>query len=203
MRIIETRAAPNPRRVRIFLAEKGLVVPFEQVDMMAGELKSPEFTALNRWQRVPVLQFDDGRVIAESVAICRYFEEIEPEPPLFGRDAVERASVEMWQRRIELGLFNRIAQVIRHLNPKMAHLEVPQIAAWGEANRPKALEDLAMLDDHLASSRFVVGEHYSIADITLLVAIDFLKPAKLALPEGAQNLKRWYTETSARPSAAA
>ena len=105
MRIIETRSAPNPRRVRIFLAEKQIAVPFEEVEIMQGELRNPEFAALNPLQRVPVLVLDDGTSIAESVAICRYFEELQPEPALFGRGAVGRAQVEMWSRRVEFGLF--------------------------------------------------------------------------------------------------
>lgn len=203
MRIIQTRAAPNPRRVRIFLAEKGIRVPFEELDLMQGELKTPEFTARNPMQRVPVLVLDDGTCLAETVAICRYFEELYPEPALFGRGALGRAQVEMWNRRMELGLLFAVAQVFRHLNPKMAHLEVPQVAAWGEANKPKVMEQLAFLDSHLAGSRFVAGEAYSIADVTALVAIDFMKPAKLAVPEGLGNVARWHREVSARPSALA
>ncbi|MEQ1671884.1 MAG: glutathione S-transferase [Hyphomicrobium sp.] len=203
MRIIETPRAPNPRRVRVFLAEKGITVPYEQRDMMVGDLKSAEFTRLNPWQRVPVLVLDDGRVISETVAICRYFEELQPAPPLFGTDAFDRATVEMWQRRVELGLFNFVAQALRHLNPKMAHLEVPQVAAWGEANKPKAEAAMVSLDAHLATSPFIAGERYSIADITALVAIDFLKPAKISMPADASNLMRWYADVSQRPSAAA
>lgn len=203
MHIIETRTAPNPRRVRVFLAEKGISVPYEERDLMAGDLRSAEFSRLNPWQRVPVLVLDDGRVISETVAICRYFEELQPAPPLFGTDAFDRATVEMWQRRIELGLFNFVAQAFRHLHPKMAHLEVPQVPAWGEANKPKAEAAMVSLDAHLATSPFIAGEHYSIADITALIAIDFLKPAKIAIPPNVPNLMRWYGEVSKRPSAAA
>lgn len=203
MRIIETRAAPNPRRVRIFLAEKGIAVPFEEVDLMTGALKSPAFTAINPMQRVPVLVLDDGTVIAETVAICRYFEEQQPQPALLGTGARGRALVEMWNRRVELGLLFAVAQVVRHLSPRMAHLEVPQVAAWGEANRPKALEMLALLDGQLATSRFIAGEDYSIADITALVAVDFMRPARIPVPEGLANVRRWHAEVSARPSATA
>lgn len=203
MKIIETRTAPNPRRVRIFLAEKGITVAYEQRDLMAGELKDAAFTALNPLQRVPVLILDDGTAISESVAICRYFEEAEPAPPLFGTGPVGRAQVEMWQRRAELGLWLAVAQAFRHLHPKMAHLEVPQVAAWGEANKLKALEMMTMLDVQLRGNQFLAGDQYSIADITALVAIDYLKPAKIALPEGLEGLKRWHAEVSARPSAAA
>ncbi len=203
MKIIETRAAPNPRRVRVFLAEKGITVPFEEVDLMSGVLKQPAFGAKNPMQRVPLLMLDDGTAIAETVAICRYFEEKQPEPALFGSGAKGRAIVEMWNRRIEFGLLQAAAHALRHLNPKMAHLEVPQVPAWGEANKPKAIAMLGILDAQLKSNRFMAGDGYSIADITAMVAVDFLKPARIARPEALVHLERWYGEVSARPSAQA
>lgn len=203
MKIIETRSAPNPRRVRIFLAEKGIAVPFEEVDLMAGDLKSVAFRQKNPMERVPVLELDDGTCISESVAICRYFEELQPEPALFGRGPIGRAMVEMWNRRLELGLFFHVAQHFRHLHPKMAHLEVPQVAEWGRANKPKALEMLVLLEERLGRSRFVAGDEYSIADITALVGIDFMKPARIERPPGLDHLARWYAEMVARPSATA
>jgi len=203
VRIIETRRAPNPRRVGIFLAEKGLEVPREERDLMAGDLKCDAFSKLNPWQRVPVLVLDDGSVISESVAICRYFEEVCPEPPLFGRGSIGKAKVEMWNRRVELGLFNAVASVFRHLHPKMAHLEVPQVEVWGQSNKDKVQLELTHLDERLAESRFIAGDEYSIADITALVAIDFMKPAGLGAPDAFGNVMRWYREVSARPSAKA
>ena len=204
MKIIETKQAPNPRRVRIFLAEKGITVPFEEVDLMKGALKTPEFAKLNPAQRVPVLVLDDGTAISETVAICRYFEESKPAAPhLFGEGAKGRAIVEMWQRRMELNLFFPVAQAFRHTHPAMAHLEVPQVAAWGEANKGHALAALAMLDAQLAGNRFVAGDTYSIADITALVAIDFMRPARLQRPADLKHVERWYGEVSARPSAKA
>jgi glutathione S-transferase len=170
---------------------------------MSEALKAPEFTKLNPWQRVPVLVLDDGRVIAESIAICRYFEEIRPEPPLFGTGSVGKAEVEMWNRRVEFGLFNAVASVFRHLHPKMAHLETPQVEAWGLVNKEKVKLELGRLDERLAASRFIAGGTYSVADITALVAIDFMKPARLDPPEAFANVMRWYAEVSARPSAAA
>jgi len=203
LRIIETHAAPSPRRVNIFLAEKGIDVPREELNMMVDDLKTGDFAKLNPWARVPVLILDDGRVISETVAICRYFEEVSPEPALFGRGAVGKAEVEMWNRRIEIGLFNAVFAVFRHLHPKMAHLEVPQIAAWGEANKDKVAHELKLIDARLAESPFIAGESYSIADITALVAIDFMKPARLGQPAGFSNVLRWHGEVSARPSAKA
>jgi glutathione S-transferase len=201
MKIIETRQAPNPRRVRIFLAEKGIAVAFEEVDLMKGALKSEEMTRLNPMQRVPILVLDDGTTISETMAICRYFEETKP--ALFGHSAIGRANVEMWNRRMELGLLTHVSQAFRHTHPAMAHLEVPQVKEWGEANKQKALEVLAMLDAELAGNSFVAGDAYTVADITALVAVDFMRPARIAIPETLANVKRWHAEVSARPSAKA
>ncbi len=203
MKILETRQAPNPRRVRIFLAEKGIQVPFEEFDLMKGALKTAEFTRVNPLQRVPVLILDDGTCISETVAICRYFEETNPEPALFGTGAIGRATVEMWNRRMELGLLMHVAQAFRHTHPAMAHLEVPQVREWGEANKPKAVELLKILDDRLALAPFVAGDSYSIADITGLVAIDFMRLARIERPSELKNVARWHAEMSARPSAKA
>jgi glutathione S-transferase len=203
MKIIETRQAPNPRRVRIFLAEKGITVPCEELDLMKGALKTEDFTRLNKFQRVPILVLDDGTVISETMAICRYFEETKPEPALFGNGAVGRAVVEMWNRRMELNLFFHVTQAFRHIHPAMAHLEVPQVKEWGEANKAKALDVLAIMDEQLGSNRFVAGNDYSVADITALVAIEFMRPARLQRPENLKHLARWYEEVSSRPSAKA
>ena len=202
MKILQTQTAPNPRRVRIFTAEKGLQIPYEEVDFATG-LKTPEFTRLNPFQRVPVLLLDDGTAISETMAICRYFEEANPEPALFGKGALGRATVEMWNRRMELNLLLCVAQAFRHLHPAMAGREVPQVAAWGEANKPRALEVLQFLDEELGKRRYVAGSDYSVADITALVAVDFMKPARIPRPEGLKNLARWHEEVSARPSAKA
>jgi glutathione S-transferase len=203
MKIIETRSAPNPRRVRIFLAEKGITVAYEEVDLMKSELRTEAFTKLNHFQRVPVLVFDDGSSLSETVAICRYFEEIQPLPALFGTGAKGRATVEMWNRHMELGLLFHVASVFRHLHPAMAHLEVPQVKDWGEANKSKALDILTYLDSELATRPFIAGADFSIADITALCAIDFMRPARLKRPEGLTHLERWYGDVSARPSAKA
>lgn len=203
MKIIQTRQAPNPRRVRVFLAEKGIEVPYEEVDLMKGDLKTSEFTKLNAFQRVPVLVLDDGTAISETMAICRYFEATKPAPPLFGTGPLQSATVEMWNRRMELNLLFPVSQTFRHLHPAMAHLEVPQVAAWGEANKPRALDVLSILDEELSRKRFIAGDDYSVADVTALVAIDFMKPARIPRPEGLKNLDRWYADVSGRPSAKA
>src|SRR5262245_33677460 len=182
MKILQTRTSPKHRRVRIVLAEKGIEVPYEELDLIKGELKTAEFTQLNWFQRVPVLVLDDGTSIAETMAICRYFEETKPEPALFGKGALGRASVEMWNRRMELGLLFSVAQAFRHLHPAMAQLEVPQVAAWGEANKPRATDIVSFIDGELASRPYIAGDQYSVADITALVAVDFMKPARIQRP---------------------
>ncbi|MBL8572561.1 MAG: glutathione S-transferase [Hyphomicrobiaceae bacterium] len=192
--------APNPRRVRIFMAEKAIELPIIQIDIAKKEHKTEGFTRLNPMQRLPVLVLEGGAVITESVAICRYLEELYPEPNLFGRTPLERAEVVMWNRRVELGLFASVAAVFRHLHPFMAEFEVPQIAAWGEANKTKVAEQLAFLDSELDSRRFIAGERFTIADITALCAIEFMKPSRLERPAHLLNLARWWDEVSARPS---
>lgn len=192
--------APNPRRVRIFLAEKGIEVDKVSVDINALEQKSDDFTKLNPMQRLPVLVLDDDTVLSESVAICRYFEEIQPEPPLMGVDARDKAIVEMWQRRMELHLMLPIAQAFRHLHPGAAHLEEPQIGEWGEANKPRAIACMEILDDELASRKFIAGDSFTIADITAVVALQFLKPARIEIPDHLTNLLRWFDEIRSRPS---
>jgi len=201
MKLYDGGRAPNPRRVRVFLAEKGIKVPTVQVDLGAMAHRSPEYTAVNPLQRVPALELDDGTIITESIAICRYFELMQPEPVLFGRTPKEIAIVEMWQRRVELHLLFPISQVFRSLHPAMAQMEIPQVPAWGEANKPRVQEFLALLDKELAGRRYVAGENFSVADITGLVAVDFMKPAKLSVPDQLANVRRWHAELSARPSA--
>jgi glutathione S-transferase len=203
MKLYDAGRAPNPRRVRIFLAEKGVEVPLVPVDLGRLEHKAPAFVAVNPLKQTPALELDDGTILTESIAICRYFEELHPEPPLFGVGPLGRATVEMWQRRIEFGLLGTVAAVFRHLHPAMAEMEVPQVAVWGEANKPKILGFLRILDRHLAGRDFVCGESFSVADITGLVALDFMKPARLAVPDEFANVKRWHADLSARPSALA
>jgi len=199
---IDAGRAPNPRRVRVFLAEKGVTLPIETVDLGAQAHKAPAFRSINPMQRLPALVLDDGTVIAESIAICRYVEALHPAPPLFGEGALEQALVEMWQRRVEFHLLTVVSQAFRHLHPAMAPLEVPQVAAWGEANKPRALDFLTFLDGELKGRPYVAGPRFSVADITAVIAVDFMKPAKIAVPEELGHLRRWHAEVSARPSVA-
>ena len=203
MKLYDGGRAPNPRRVRIYLAEKGITVALEQVDLGALAQKSPEFTRINPVQRVPVLVLDDGTVIAESIAICRYFEALNPDPALFGRDAKEIATIEMWNRRVELHLLFPVAHVFRNTHPAMQAMEVPQVPAWAEANKPRVAEFLQVLNDALKDRPFIAGDRYSVADITGLVAVDFMKPAKLPIPSKCDNVLRWHADVSSRASARA
>ena len=194
---------PNPRRVRIFLAEKGIVVPLVQVDLAALEQRNPAFASKNPMQSIPVLELGDGTAISESVAICWYFEELQPDPPLFGTGAKGRAIVEMWNRRLDFGLFASIASVFRHSHPFMAAMEKPQVPAWAEANRQKVADNLLILNEQLARHTFVTGETYTIADITAQVAIDFMRISKLTVPDSCTHVLRWHALVSARASSGA
>lgn len=200
MKIIEDRRAPNPRRVRIFLAEKGIEVPFENVDIMKEEHRAGQITALNHAQRIPILVLDNGETICESIAICRYFEALHPEPPLMGITPEEIAGIEMWQRRVELLLLQSIAHVLRHTNQAMSVLEKPQIAEWGEANRAKITWALEWFDRELGDKQYMAGNAFSVADITTLVAVDFMRVIKMNL-DPYSHFRRWYDLVSARPSA--
>jgi glutathione S-transferase len=209
MKLYDGGRFPNPRRVRVFLAEKGLTENglafprLEQVDLAQNQHKTEAFTTLNPTQAIPVLELDDGTTISESVAICRYFEELHPEPPLFGTGAVGKATVEMWNRRLELGLLNSVAATFRHGHPGMAEHEVPQVAEWAAVSRDKVPGHLRLLDAQLARHTFVTGETYTIADITAQIAVDFMRLPRIQLPDDCLNVKRWHALVSARPSATA
>lgn len=203
MKLYDAGPAPNPRRVRIFLAEKGITVPLVPVDLAKGEHRSDAYTALNPFQRTPTLELDDGTAITESIAICRYFEELQPDPPLFGTGALGRAQVEMWQRRLELEFYAAVQAVFRHTHPAMAAMEVPQLPDWAAANRPRVEAFLRLLDRHLADRPFVCGDAFTVADITGLVTLDFMRWARLAVPDDLAAVRGWHERLKARPSAQA
>lgn len=194
--------APNPRRVRIFAAEKGIALDTRDLSIPAGEHKSAEFLALNPRGQTPALQLDDGTVIAESVAICRYLEATHPEPPLFGRDAKEQALIEMWNRRVEMILMPPIGAVWVHTHPFTARLP-GRNAEWGEANRPRVLDALRFFDSALAGQDYLATGHYSIADILLLTTVDFATFIGMPVAQELESLRAWHARVSARPSAAA
>ena len=202
MNLYDSKLAPNPRRVRMFLAEKGIQVPLVNVDIAKAENRQPPFLAKNPMGGVPVLELDDGTCISESVAICRYFEGVQPEPPLMGVDAKDRALVEMWNRRMELEVFVPIAQVFRNTH-EFFKGRIEQVPAWGEACRRVAEKRLEWLDRELANREFVAGDRFTIADITALVGIDFGRITKTSIQPGQKHLERWHEKMSARPSAKA
>ena len=199
MKLYLTTGAPNPRRVKIFLAEKGIEVPTKEISIMDQEHKTEEYRKISPSARVPALVLDDGTVILESMAICKYFELLNPEPPLFGKSELEQALIEMQSRRMELELMMSVAGAFRHLHPAFAKLE-KQIPEYGEAQKKAAKRRLSLLDNELESKEFVAGHNYSIADITALCAIDFCVPAKIEIPENHKNLHRWIEEIKQRPS---
>jgi|SRR5579864_1264382 len=203
MKIYDHPMAPNPRRVRIFLAEKGLTIVYEPVDIFAGRNREPAFLEKNPLGGLPVLEFDDGTYLAESVAICRYFEGMYPEPPLMGVDPRDCAFVEMWNRRMELELLGPIARSMQHTHP-MFKERIQQFPEYGGTQREHALKRMEWLDSMLAQRPFVAGERYTIADITALVAIDLGRTmANIAIPDNIKHLKRWHESVSSRPSAKA
>jgi glutathione S-transferase len=203
MKLYDGGRAPNPRRVRIFLAEKGISVPTEQVDLGNLQQRTEAYTAINPLQRVPALVLDDGTVITESLAICRYFEALQPDPPLFGKGALQSALIEMWNRRVEFHLYMPVSTVFQHLHPAMKAMVDPQVPAWGEANKPRTFDFLRLLDRELKSRPYVAGETFTVSDILAMVAVDFMKVSKLSVPEDLTDLRRWHALVSARPSAAA
>ena len=203
MKLYDSSRAPNPRRTRIFLAEKGVKVDLMPVDLTKLEQFTDPFTALNPMQRVPVLVLDDGTIISETMAISRYFEALQPEPNLLGRDAREIAQIEMWNRRIELNFYWPVSQAFRHLHPAMAEREKPQVADWGEANKPVVVDFARLLDAELGKRSHVAGNRFTVADITAFVTVDFMKPAKIELPPELVNTRRWHAAIAARPSASA
>lgn len=202
MKLYDSTMAPNPRRVRVFLAEKGIEVPRVQVDLAKGEHQQPEYLEKNPLGTLPLLELDDGTCIAESVAICRYFEGARPEPCLMGDGAKEEAWIEMWQRRMELELFVPIAQCFRNTH-RFFEGRIPQVPEFGEVMRKAARKRMAWLDGELAGREFVAGDRFTIADITALCAIDFGRPSDIRIAPEQKNLARWHEAVSARPSAKA
>lgn len=203
MKLYDMSRAPNPRRVRIFLAEKGIDIPKQEVDLGALEQRGEKYTAINPMQRVPALELDDGTVISESMAICLYFEKLHPEPNLFGRDALECAMVEMWNRRLELHFYGPVSQSFRHTSPGMAAREKVQVAEWGNVCRDQAVDFLNFLESELGKREYVAGNRFTVADINALCTVDFMRVIKLALTPEMKNLTRWHAAVSARPSAKA
>jgi glutathione S-transferase len=209
MRLYDCAGAPSPRRVRIFLAEKGVTVPTVEVDLRNGGQFTESFRAINPECTVPVLQLDDGTCISDAVAICVYLEAVRPLPPLIGSDPQEKAVIAAAQRRAEREGFHAVVEAFRNSTPglKGHALAGPdgyeQIPALAERGRARIKRFFETMEAELADKPFVCGPEYSIADITTLVTVDFANWIKLAIPEQCVNLRRWYDAVAARPSAKA
>ena len=202
MKLYNLKAGLNPRRVRIFLAEKGIEVPMVDIDMEAGENRTPEFLAMNPLGTLPVLELDDGTILTESVAICRYFEELQPEPSVFGRDPLERAQIEMWNRRMELEVALPLTRHFVHTHEFWIGRRV-QIPEYGALCRDQALERMAWLDRELAEREFIAGDRYTVADITVQAGFVLGRATGIRIPETHAHLSRWYDAVTSRPTARA
>ena len=195
--------APNPRRVRIFAAEKGIELPTQMVSITAREQKSPEFMALNPRGQTPALQLDDGMVIAESIAICRYLEALHPAPSLFGATPAALGTIEMWCRRIEMVVMEPVGKIWVHTHPYTERLGLHVHKEYGEWNRPRLRAGYKMCETALAETAFIAGADYSIADIILLTTVDFATFIGEPLPADMPHLTEWHARVTARPSSAA
>lgn len=203
MKLYDSRRAPNPRRVRWFMAEKGIEdVEIVEVDIFAGEHRTPDYLARTGLPNVPALEMDNGTTITESVAICRYLESVYPEPNLFGVDPRETAIIEMWARRAEMLVATPLMLTVRHSHPALAAIEtqIPEVAA---SNRAAAEKGIRVLDRRLAESSFIAGDRVTIADILAVTGIDFARMARFRPDPELANVKRWLDEMNARPAAKA
>jgi len=208
MKLYDMNMAPNPRRVRIFMAEKGLDVPMVEINLIEGENLHEDFLKINPRGTLPTLELDDGSYLDESVAICRYLEELHPEPPLMGTDAISKGRIEACQRHMEFDGLLPLLESFRNSFPAFAERGVPGLPA-----EYKAIEELAergqrryqlfmkTLNDRLANQDYIAGNAFSIADITAFCAIDFAKMMEISLPEEYTYARRWFEQVSSRPSA--
>src|ERR1700689_49179 len=203
MKIYNSSLAPNPRRLRIFVAEKGLKIPTEEVDIFTGKNRTPEMLAKNPAGGLPFVELDDGTHLAESVAICRYLEGLHPEPNLMGKDNREQAFIEMWNRRMELNLFAVAARAFQHTN-ELFKARIKQFPEYGETQRETVKQQLQWLDAQIGNKPFIAGDRFTIADITALVGVDFAaQAAGVPMDPSLKNLARWHQSVSSRPSASA
>jgi glutathione S-transferase len=207
MKFYDMALAPSPRRVRMFIAEKGIEIPVVQVDLRGGEHLGPEFAKLNPWCTVPVLELDDGTCISEAIACCRYLEAAYPEPPLMGATPAEQGVIAMWEHRAEWDGFIAGSEVLRNTAERMqgraltGAMEFDQIPELAERGRRRIQRLYEMLDARFADVEYLAGDGFTIADITALIAIDFVRRQKLEIPEDRPHVQRWHDMVSARPSA--
>ncbi len=203
MKIYDTPLAPNPRRVRWFMAEKAIQdIEIVALSLMEGQQRDPAYIAKAGLPNLPMLELDDGTCITESLAICRYLETLYPEPNLFGRTAIETAVIEMWTRRAEMMVATPIMMAVRHLNPRMAALEA-QVAVVGEHNLAGGLKALRVLDRQLSDHEWLAADRLTIADIVGFASVDFGRMIKLQIPEDLTHVLRWMEAMRARPAASA
>jgi len=202
MKIYGFALAPNPRRLRIFLAEKGLKIPSEEVDISQGKNRTPEMLAKNPAGGLPFMELDDGSYLAESVAICRYLEGLHPEPNLLGKDNREQAEIEMWNRRMELNLFGPVARTCQKTSDFFKG-RIKQFPEYGAAQRDTVNQQLQWLDQQIGNKPFIAGNRFTIADITAEVAVDFGAFASITPDPALKNLARWHQSVASRPSAKA
>ncbi|MEC8373726.1 MAG: glutathione S-transferase family protein [Pseudomonadota bacterium] len=202
MKIYETKTAPNPRRVRMFLAEKGIDVDYVQVDIQKGENLTAEMRAKNPLGKIPILELEDGTCIAETDAICTYFEALHPEPSLMGTTPIERATISMWQRQVEFAFMMQIGMCFQHTTGYFKDRMVP-VPEYGKEAGINAAKYLNILERRLEVKPFIAGDNFSIADITALCAIDFARVVNIRVDDKHENLKRWYDSVSNRASAKA
>lgn len=209
MKFYDCKTAPSPRRVRVFLAEKGVEIETVQVDLASGEQLGDAFKAVNPDCVVPVLQLDDGQCITEVVAICSYIEALHPEPALMGETPLDKAAVLMWNAKVEQQGLSAMADAFRNsasglreraLPGPDAYAQIPELAVRGRA---RVEHFMRRLDERLAECTYVAGDFFSIADITALAFVDFAAWIKIPLPDDAVNVARWYEAVSGRPSAKA
>lgn len=202
MKLYDTRTAPSPRRVRIFLAEKNIPMEYVQVDLQKGENISPEMRLKNPVGKIPILELDDGTCISEGASICLYFEELYPENNLLGVDALEKACIDMWHRQVELYFFGQVGMCFQHTTGYFKDRMTP-VKEYGEAAGKNALGFLNVLEKRLAESEYIAANRFTIADITAMCAVDFARVVNIKIADGQHNLARWYSAVSSRPSAKA
>lgn len=210
MKLYDFTQAPSPKRVRMFVAEKGIRIPSVQVDLGTQEQLKPGYQRLNPRGMVPMLELDDGTRIRETVAICRYLEALHPQPPLMGTDPKDAAIIEMWNREIEFDGVGGVADAFRNKVRGLAGRalpgvveEVPQIPELAERGRNTALRCWRRLNEHMAGREFIASDRFTIVDITAYVMVWFAAWIKLTIPQEHKHLQAWYDRVAARPSASA
>ena len=202
MKIYDFQGAPNPKKLRVYLAEKGLEIPFEPVDILSGQNRQPDFLKKNPMGGLPVLELDDGTYLPESLAIIEYLEELHPDPPMIGTEPKERARVRALERIAELSVLSRVAAIFQNTHPFMA-ARLKQSPDAAENARGMLAGSLKVLDAAIGSNEFVAGTRPTIADCTLLATMQFAEFAQIPVDPGCTNVHRWYESFKQRPSAAA